>query len=116
MFRRVRSALAMHNQPAKDDVIVAHKAGRKAAPWALRTTSGRDQLLFVTRDGAVAHALAFARFAQVAAWFEDTDSGMVLLISCRAARFPATVPVGPGLVTREQVKDRVTRVAPNLQH
>lgn len=105
----------MHNLPARDDVIVAHKAGRKAALWALRTTSCRDQLLFGTRDGAVAHALAFAEFARVAAWFDDGEGGMVLLGSCRAALFPAAAPVGPGLVTRERVKARLAGVAPKLQ-
>ncbi len=105
----------MGAHPAKGDVIVRHSSGRKANRFAVRTSSCADQLLFVSCDAAVAHALAFARFAVVAAWIDDPEGGLVLLESHRTERFSA----GP---SHEQTADAIkrlahgaVRVAPNLQ-
>ena len=51
--------------------------------YVLRTPSSGEQLMFDTGDGAVAHALAFAKFAQVTAWADDGEGGFEVIGSFR---------------------------------
>lgn len=75
----------MHTHPAANDVVVRQKVIQRATLYVLRTPSCPDQLHLRSREAAVAHALAFARFAHLAAWFEDEAGGHVLLGSFRQA-------------------------------
>lgn len=75
----------MHTHPARNDVVVRQKVIQRATLYVLRTPSCPDQIHLRSRDAAFAHALAFARFAHLDAWFEDEAGGLVLLGSFRRA-------------------------------
>ncbi len=65
--------------PARNDVVVRRKRGGGSEMYVIRTSAGPDQLLMRDREAAIAHALAFAEFAQLCAWFSDDGVGPVLL-------------------------------------
>lgn len=75
----------MHTHPAANDVVVRQEVIQRTTLYVLRTPSCPDQLHVCSREAACAHALAFARFAHLAAWFEDEAGGHVLLGSFRLA-------------------------------
>lgn len=75
----------MHIHPAANDVVVRQKVIQRATLYVLRTPSCPDQLQLRSREAACAHAVAFARFAHIDAWFEDEADGLVLLGSFRQA-------------------------------
>jgi protein involved in polysaccharide export with SLBB domain len=65
--------------PDNDDVVVRRKHVNPSTVYVLSTSSTPEQFTVPTRDEAVAQALAFARGAQVRAWFDNGDSTFVLL-------------------------------------
>jgi hypothetical protein len=75
----------MHDQPDRNDVVVRRKRTRRGIRYVLRTPSSGEQLMFDTGDGAVAHALAFAKFAHLTAWADDGEGGFEVLGSFRPA-------------------------------
>lgn len=75
----------MHIHPAANDVVVRQRVIQRATLYVLRTPSCPDQLHLRSREAAFAHALAFARFGHLDAWFEDEAGGLVLLGSFRRA-------------------------------
>ncbi len=105
----------MRTPLATGDVVVRLSPGRKAPRYAVRTASGVDQLLFVSCDAALAHALAFARFAGVAAWIDDPEGGLVLLGSHRIERFSPDAPDEQAAHAVKRLGGYANRVAPNLQ-
>lgn len=80
----------MSLQPASNDVVVRHKRGGGREQYVIRTAAGPDQLQMFGRSSAVAHAIAFARFAHLCAWIDEDVGGAVLLASFRDE--------GPGVV------------------
>lgn len=70
-------------QPAYNDVVVRHKRGGGREQFVIRTVAGPDQLQMFGRDKAVAHAVAFARYAHLCAWINEDAGGPVLLASFR---------------------------------
>jgi hypothetical protein len=70
-------------QPARNDVVVRRKRGGGREQYVIRTSAGPDQLQMLGRDKAVAHALAFAKFAHLCAWVSEDAGGPVLLANFR---------------------------------
>ena len=70
-------------QPADNDVVVKRKRGGGRQQYVIRPARGPDQLQIFGRDKAIAHALAFAKFAHLRAWICDDVAGPVLLASFR---------------------------------
>lgn len=69
--------------PVGDDVVVKHKRGGGREQYVIRTSAGPDQLQVFGRDKAIAHAVAFAKFAHLCAWISEDAVGPVLLASFR---------------------------------
>jgi hypothetical protein len=86
----------MQTRPARNDVVIRQKCIGRVTWYVLKTPSCPDQILVASRDAAVAHALAFARFAHLCAWMDDA-SGRVLLGSFRAVAHQAPLALRAGL-------------------
>lgn len=79
--------------PDNDDVVVRQRRGNPHVIYVLGTPANPGQFLVRTRDEAVAQAVAFAKWQQVRAWFDNDDGTLVLLGTFRnekgeAARRP----------------------------
>jgi hypothetical protein len=75
----------MRLQPVRNDVVVKPKPGGGREMYVIRRSAGPDQILMPGRAAAIAHALAFAEFAQICAWIRDDAGGRVLLGNFRDA-------------------------------
>jgi hypothetical protein len=78
-----KRASAIKARPDDDDVVVRQERGDASTVYVLHRAFRPDQLIVRTRDEAVAQALAFAKRAQVAAWFTSDEHDFVLLGTCR---------------------------------
>ena len=71
------------NRPAKNDVVVRQKRGKRSMVYVLGTLSARDQFYLPNREEAVSTALGFAKLACLAVWFTHGKDEFELLGSFR---------------------------------
>lgn len=65
--------------PDPDDVVIRQRHGNGSTVYLLGTPSALNQFILRTREEAVSHALAYATYQHVRAWFDDGHDNFVLL-------------------------------------
>jgi hypothetical protein len=69
--------------PEDGDIVVRHEMRDSTRIYVLHTARGSDQILYRTRDAAIAQAVAFAKQHHVRVWIGTPERDYTLLENFR---------------------------------
>ena len=77
--------MVTQSTPEDGDIVVRHETREAERVYVLHIARRSDQMLYRTREGAVAQAIAFAKQHHVRAWIATHDGDHTLLDDFRHA-------------------------------